>query len=402
MTWQEPATAHDAEECLHTALRDLVALSNMPAWWVGQSPSGIADSLCEILLHAVRADVVHVQVTDPSTGESCAADMYLDEPNGTVVRGQAGVVPSAQGRSTASGMRWARLRIGARGELGHFAVGSTSPEFPEAHETVLMQVASNQLAVALRYASLMAEHQRALARVAEARTEAERASSAKSDFLGIMSHELRTPLTAISAFTELIVRGVDGPITSRQRADLARIRRAVQYLVRLIDSVLSFLSVSGGHVSYDIENVAVDEVVEAACELITPSVETKGLTLDTSHAVRGLRVRADRSKLQQIILNLLSNAIKYTDEGGVRLFTVGSDVDVTICVQDSGPGIAPDEQQSVFEPFVRTGASARKHEGTGLGLAISRDFAAGMHGALTVTSELGRGSTFSLRLPRSL
>jgi signal transduction histidine kinase len=224
-----------------------------------------------------------------------------------------------------------------------------------------------------------------------------------------MSHELRTPLNAIGGYAELIELGIRGPITPEQRADLARIQQSQRHLLGLINGVLNYARVEAGAVHYSVEAASLAEVL-AACEaLIAPQVRARGLTLDHEPCDRSIRVRADREKLQQIVLNLLSNAVKFTDAGGrIALRCLDSTVDgtavttVRVRVSDTGIGIAPDHLERVFEPFVQIDASlTRTREGTGLGLAISRDLARGMGGDLVAESVRGEGSAFTLTLPRA-
>ncbi|HVE78106.1 MAG TPA: ATP-binding protein, partial [Gemmatimonadaceae bacterium] len=250
-----------------------------------------------------------------------------------------------------------------------------------------------------------AERERLLAEVQAAREVAEAASRAKSDFLAVMSHELRTPLNAIGGYAELIELGIRGPVTEQQREDLARIQRSQCALLGLINEVLNYARLETGAVTYDLADVLVAEAVGAAEVLVSPQLRAKGLGYGWAGGDPGLAVRADRDKLQQILLNLLSNAIKFTNArpglpGRVEVSCEAVDGRVLIRVHDTGVGIPTDKLGAVFEPFVQVDARlTRTTEGTGLGLAISRDLARGMGGELTAESEVGVGSTFTLTLP---
>ena len=247
------------------------------------------------------------------------------------------------------------------------------------------------------------ERERLLELAETARRDAEAANRGKSEFLAVMSHELRTPLNAIGGYAELMELGIRGPITAEQRADLARIQQSQRHLLGLINGVLNYARVEAGALHYAVSDVTIEETI-ATCEaLVMPQVRAQGLTLHREPCDHSVRVRADAEKLQQVLLNLLSNAVKFTEPGGrVSVRCVAASDSVRIEVIDTGIGIAPDQLARVFEPFVQVDAKlTRTREGTGLGLAISRDLARGMGGDITAVSEPGRGSTFSVTLPRA-
>ena len=235
-----------------------------------------------------------------------------------------------------------------------------------------------------------------------ARQQAEAANRAKSDFLAIMSHELRTPLNAIGGYTELIEMGVRGPVSPEQRRDLRRIQTSQRHLLGLINEVLNYAKLESGSVVYDFADVPAVEAMAMARELVAPQAEAKRLKLTFGSCSSDILVRADTEKLQQILVNLLSNAVKFTDAGEIELGCDVDDVAVRFVVRDTGIGIPAVQLNRIFEPFVQVRADlTRTIEGTGLGLAISRDLARGMGGDLTAESETGRGSAFTLSLPRS-
>jgi PAS domain S-box-containing protein len=254
---------------------------------------------------------------------------------------------------------------------------------------------------------LLGESERARADAETARAEAESANRSKSEFLAVMSHELRTPLNAIGGYAELIEMGIRGPITDLQRSDLGRIQKSQRHLLGLINGVLNYAKVDAGAVYYDVTDVPLDEVL-ATCEaLIAPQATAKRIALTFAGCDSGLRARADREKVQQVVLNLLSNAVKFTEPGGrvtlacaAAVRVAGDGARIRVEVADTGRGIAPDQLDRVFQPFVQVDARlTRTQEGTGLGLAISRDLARGMGGELSIESTLGVGSTFTLVLP---
>jgi signal transduction histidine kinase len=239
--------------------------------------------------------------------------------------------------------------------------------------------------------------------LARARQAAEEANQAKTDFLATMSHELRTPLNAIAGYAELLELGIHGPVTAEQRVAISRIQRSQRHLLGLINDVLNFAKLEAGHVEYHIADVPVRETVDEIEPLVTPQLQAKGLEFDRAACADGRVVRADGEKLQQILLNLLSNAIKFTPEGGtVTMLCEDRGHVVCIGVRDSGIGIAAERLQHLFSPFVQVERRLNApREGTGLGLAISRDLARGMDGDLTVESQEGRGSTFTVILPNA-
>ena len=237
-----------------------------------------------------------------------------------------------------------------------------------------------------------------------ARRAADEANHAKSDFLATMSHELRTPLNAIGGYVQLLAMGLHGPITEAQREALDRIDRSERHLLRLVNDVLNLARIESGRVEYRVERVSLAEVVAVVMPMVEPQLSAAGIRAAVDVAESAV-ARADREKVEQVLLNLLSNASKFTPDGGeVSVDAVElPHLDgrrIALRVRDTGVGIPADRLTQVFEPFVQVDASrARQKQGTGLGLAISRDLARGMGGDLTVESVLGAGSTFTLTLP---
>jgi PAS domain S-box-containing protein len=234
-----------------------------------------------------------------------------------------------------------------------------------------------------------------------ARSEAEKASRAKSDFLAMMSHELRTPLNAIDGYAELLELGVRGPISEPQRDDIRRIRRSQKHLLSLINDVLNFVRLDAGKVRYEIREFLLSDVI-AGVEVVTaPQLRARDLTFVRRNCDADLRVRADRDKVEQIVVNLMTNAIKFTEPQGTITLECERDGNrVLVRVRDTGRGIPADKLSVIFEPFVQVSRSAgTPGEGVGLGLAISRDLSRAMGGDLSVESRIGEGSTFTLTLP---
>jgi PAS domain S-box-containing protein len=242
--------------------------------------------------------------------------------------------------------------------------------------------------------------------IADARrlAESETANAAKAEFLTAMSHELRTPLNAIGGYTELLSLGLGGPITAEQVDYLERIRRSQQHLMGIISDLLNFSRIEGGHLTYELAPVPLGDVIRTVVALVEPQAQSKGVALVIELPDEDCIALADRSKVDQILLNLLSNAVKFTNPGGnVKVKCQTREQQASIIVSDTGLGIPSDKLDAIFEPFVQLGRSlSSAHEGTGLGLAISRDLARAMNGNLSVVSQPGVGSTFTLILPRPL
>jgi len=243
--------------------------------------------------------------------------------------------------------------------------------------------------------------QRALAD-ARRLAEAESANAAKAEFLTAMSHELRTPLNAIGGYTELLSLGLGGPITSEQVDYLDRIRRSQQHLMGIISDLLNFSRIEAGHLTYDITQIPLIQVIQSVVPLVEAQAKAKNVTVIIDPTDADCAALGDRSKVDQIMLNVLSNAVKFTNGGGtVRVECNEEEKTASIIVSDTGIGVPPDKLEAIFEPFVQLGRSlSSAHEGTGLGLAISRDLARAMNGNLSVISTRGVGSTFTLTLPR--
>ena len=263
----------------------------------------------------------------------------------------------------------------------------------DAEERALAESVGRQCALALERARLL-DAERA------ARAEADAASQVKTQFLATMSHELRTPLNAIGGYAELLEMEIHGPMTPAQRDILSRIRRSQRHLLGLINNVLSLVKLDTKHEQFEVEEVSLEAVLQFVTEVTAPQRDAKQLNLNQMPC-RGMLVRADGEKLKQVLLNLVSNAIKFTDPGGaITLSCVAEGQRVRIDVRDTGAGIAADQLDRIFDPFVQVDRRLnRPVEGTGLGLAISRELARGMGGELSVESTVGKGSVFSITLP---
>ena len=260
----------------------------------------------------------------------------------------------------------------------------------------------------------------------KAQIAAEAANQAKTDFMGVLSHELRTPLTVILGHVRLgksfdrmgparelrqaIEDGVTDRVELEARIDavyaqvsrtMETLERSGDHLLTLINEVLDFAKIDSGSLSVAAEPTEIDAIVTPVADQLRPMLEQKGLTFEVQTEPGALT--ADIKRTQQVLINLIGNASKFTDTGSVTLTSRATEETVSFDVTDTGLGIPARELEQVFEPFHQVDASAtRKHGGTGLGLAISRDIARAHGGDLTVKSTEGKGSTFTLTLPRQV
>jgi signal transduction histidine kinase len=227
---------------------------------------------------------------------------------------------------------------------------------------------------------------------------------AKGDFLSMVSHELRTPLHGIIGFSDVLL-SASSPLTEKQARWVANIKTSGQQLLTMINDLLDLAKIEAGKMELRPEEFSAAEFCDGLLPAFRLPAERKGIDLRTQYDPQLGPVRQDAGKLRQILTNLLSNAIKFTPDGGRVVLRAAADGDrVVFTVADTGVGIPPDEQERVFEKFRQAAPSTltREHEGTGLGLSIVRELCGLLGGEVTLQSDLGRGSTFTVRLPRVL
>jgi len=232
-----------------------------------------------------------------------------------------------------------------------------------------------------------------------AKVVAERANQAKSDFLSSMSHELRSPLNAILGFAQLVDSGAPPP-TPAQKDSIDQIMQAGWYLLELINEILDLSLIESGKLSMSPEPMALAEVLADCQAMIEPQARKSGIRVDFIAPDHALAVRADRTRVKQLIVNLLSNAIKYNRVGGtveVRCRAVAGER-IRISFQDQGEGLTPDKLAQLFQPFNRLGQEGGVEEGTGIGLVVCKHLVELMGGLIGVESTPGVGSVFWVEL----
>ena len=257
----------------------------------------------------------------------------------------------------------------------------------------LLQTLATQSVLAIQNARLFRE-------IAEKSQQLEVASRHKSEFLANMSHELRTPLNSIIGFSEVLGEGMFGEVNAKQAEYLRDILESGQHLLSLINDVLDLSKIEAGRMELELADFDLPSAIENALLLVRERALRRSITLGHAIDKRLGVIGADERKVKQVLLNLLSNALKFTPEGGrvdVRAEFQGDMAEIS--VTDTGVGIAPEDQDAVFEEFRQVGAAAQKAQGTGLGLALSRKFIELHGGRIAVESQLGMGATFTFTIP---
>jgi PAS domain S-box-containing protein len=288
--------------------------------------------------------------------------------------GPALVVP-LRGRDTMLGAMVLRLR----------------PDANVGEELLVNRHLADRIALALETARLFQE-------VVLARRRAEEAGAAEADFLSMISHELRTPLTAMVSYAQLLEERVD-ELPEKLRRYAHQISAAAHHQRELVEQVIAYKGLQRLPPGGDPEELDFRDVVNFAIGLVRPQVEDRPIALETDLPDGPVRGTCDAGKLRQILANLLANALRHTDEGRVRLSLRPAGQWVELEVADTGEGIPPEELPRIYDRFWR-GAAARTRTGSGLGLTIVRELVTRMQGEIRVDSQVGVGTTFTVRLPR--
>jgi PAS domain S-box-containing protein len=373
------------------------------------------------------------ELATPVLGEACLIDIV--EPDGTIARlgvacslnGGEALAPRLRGNVPPGGLeevsrvlRTRRIEVIEaldRDALERLAGAGADALEPFGFTTALVVPLTNRIAVGCvtflagpgrgTYSPLeltTAEDlgRRALVAIENTRLyqEAQKANQAKADFLAVMSHELRTPLNAIIGYSDLLLMGVPAPVPDEAQRQIEKIRTSGRHLLGLIEEILSFARMEAGREQVRAHDVSLIELGREVADITAPLAESKAIRFDVQLPADDTILHTDAGKVRQIVLNLLSNAVKFTDEGAVRLLVERQAASVEFHVRDSGIGIQKDDVQHIFDPFWQAESSrTRRAEGTGLGLAVARRFARMLGGDITVWSEPGSGTTFTVRLP---
>lgn len=279
-------------------------------------------------------------------------------------------------------------------------------------DATLLHTLARQATIALDKALLHAETRRQTAKLREQAAKLEEAMTERSRFFASMSHEIRTPINAVIGYNQLLDEGIFGSLAEPQLEAVRNVNRSAQHLLELVNDILDISKIEAGKFEIANEPIDLPELVRDTATSVQLQAREKDLRLEVE-APEHLHITADAARIRQILLNLLSNAVKFTEEGGVTVTVLrtgaaelagggsenGGD-GAEVRVQDTGPGIAREDRERIFSEFEQV-ARAGAREGTGLGLAISRKLARMMGGDLELRTEVGVGSTFILRLPRS-
>ncbi|MCB0212035.1 MAG: PAS domain S-box protein [Anaerolineae bacterium] len=312
--------------------------------------------------------------------------------------------------------------------IGTWNIGSCLANRYTEEDLELAQAMADQLAIGIENAQLYQQAQREIAErkqaqealeterallahrveertaeIRDANIQLARAARLKDEFLASMSHELRTPLNAILGMSEALIEQVYGSLTDKQMKSLNIIEESGRHLLLLINEILDLAKIGAGELNLEISLVVVDDVCQASLRIIKQTAYKKDIKISYTFDQKIMYFQADHRRIKQILVNLLSNAVKFTDRGGTVGLDVETDADNALLhftVWDTGIGIAPDHIERLFAPFVQLdNRLAREYEGTGLGLSLVNQLINLHEGQITVDSQLGQGSRFTVTFP---
>jgi signal transduction histidine kinase len=284
--------------------------------------------------------------------------------------------------------------------LGVIRISRTEIRPFSGKQIALLQTFADQAVIAIENVRLFKELEASNREIAEKSRQVEVASQHKSEFLANMSHELRTPLNAVIGFSEVLTDRMFGELNEKQEEYLKDIYSSGTHLLSLINDILDLSKIEAGRMELELTDFHLPTALDNALMLVRERAGRRSIALQMSVDERLGQIRADERKIRQVVLNLLSNAIKFTPEGGrIEVAAVSKDESAEVSVSDTGVGIAPEDQQAVFEEFRQVGAAEKKVEGTGLGLTLCRKFIELHGGRIWVTSQVGVGSTFTFTIP---
>jgi PAS domain S-box-containing protein len=288
----------------------------------------------------------------------------------------------------------------AEGLLGVLLLLHSAPGHFTSTHADLMQAAAAQVSLAIRNAHLYETQQLVADQLVRAKEAAEQASTAKSQFLANTSHELRTPLTAVIGYADLLLEDMEAAGNDEYMQDVETIRAAGANLLSLINELLDVSQIEAGKMTVYWEKVRLEQIVADVLSTVQPLAEQNANQIQLDAGDLDMELITDVQKIRRVLINLLSNAIKFTSHGTITILVRPGADSLTIAIHDTGIGMTAEQMGQLFQYFSQGDASTtRRYGGTGLGLAISRNLCRLLGGDITVQSEYGVGSTFTVQLP---
>ncbi len=397
----QPAKADEVQE-LRRCIRDLVALSALPAVWSSFDAHGIAEHLADVLQRTLHLDLIFIRVAgSPETAPFEVA--YTGPRQATLEQaqdirsalapwlepGHSGHLVAIPDPSADGPLQTVIVPIGIAGDCGVLAVGSRRPEFPGETDRLLLGIAANQAAIVLQRRRVEEERNRRVEQLAEA-------DRRKDEFLAMLAHELRNPLAPLSNALQIL------RMTGSSERVQEMMERQVRHMVHLVDDLLEVSRITRGKIDLRKERIDLAAVVQNAIETSSPLIEASCHELTVNLSPEPLVLDADPVRLAQVVANLLNNAAKYTDPGGRIWLTAERDgIEAVLRVRDSGIGIPAEMLPRIFEMFAQADRSlGRAQGGLGIGLTLARSLVQ-MHGG-TIHADSdgpGQGSELVVRLP---